>query len=131
MSEFWKTASLILITTILSLSVGKTEQDISVVLGMVALCIGTCAAVTILEPVLDYLRELQNTFRLPEDLINVLLKAVGITLAAELSAAVCSDAGNTSLAKTLQILGGAVVLSLSVPVFRTLMLIIKEMIGSV
>lgn len=131
MSEFWKIVSLILITAIFSLSLEKTERDISVVLRMVALCIGMCAAMTILEPVLDYLRELQDTFRLPGDLIHVLLKAVGITLAAELSAAVCADAGNTSLSKTLQILGGAVVLSLSVPVFRTLMIIIKEMIGSV
>lgn len=131
MSEFWKASSLILLTVILSLSVGRTERDLAAVLGMVALCIGGCAAVTILEPVLDYLRELQFDFHLPQELVSALLKAVGITLAAELSAAVCSDAGNTSLGKTLQILGNAVVLSLSIPIFRALMLIIKEMMGNV
>lgn len=131
MSEFWKSTSLILLTVVLSLAVGKTERDISAVLGMVALCIAACAAVTILEPVLDYLWELQNLFSLPDGLISVLLKAVGIALVAELSATVCADAGNASLGKMLQILGGAVVLSLSVPMFRTLMTIIKEMIGGV
>ena len=129
MDDFWKTTALVLLTVILSLSLDKTERDISAVMGIVALCIAACAAVTILEPVLDYLVELQRLFHLPDGLISILLKAVGIALVAELSASICADAGNASLGKMLQILGGAAVLTLSVPMFRTLMTIIKEMIG--
>lgn len=131
MSEFLKIVSLVLLTVVLGLSVGKTEKDISAVLGMVSLCIAACAAVTVLEPVLDYLVELRRVFNLPDELVSTLLKAVGIALTAELSAAVCTDAGSASLGKILQILGGAVVLSLSIPMFRTLMTIIKEMIGGI
>ena len=129
MSEFWKTTSIVLLTVILGLAVGKTERDISAVLSLVAACIAAGVAVTIQEPVLDYLWELQRLYDLPEGLVSVLLKAVGIALVAELSSAVCTDAGNALLGRMLQILGGAVVLSLSVPMFRTLMTIIKEMIG--
>ena len=131
MSEFLKIVSLVLLTVVLGLSVGKTEKDISAVLGMVSLCIAACAAVTVLEPVLDYLVELRRVFNLPDELVITLLKAVGIALTAELSAAVCTDAGSASLGKILQILGGAVVLSLSIPMFRTLMTIIKEMTGGI
>ena len=129
MDDFWKTTALVLLTVILSLSLDKTERDISAVMGIVAICIAACAAVTILNPVLNYLVELQRLFHLPDDLISILLKAVGIALVAELSATICADAGNASLGKMLQILGGAAVLTLSVPMFRTLMTIIKEMIG--
>lgn len=129
MDDFWKTTALVLLTVILSLSLDKTERDISAVMGIVALCVAACAAVTILNPVLNYLVELQRLFHLPDDLISILMKAVGIALVAELSASICSDAGNASLGKMLQILGGAAVLTLSVPMFRTLMTIIKEMIG--
>ena len=131
MSEFLKIVSLVLLTVVLGLSVGKTEKDISAVLGMVSLCIAACAAVMVLEPVLDYLVELRRVFNLPDELVSTLLKAVGIALTAELSAAVCTDAGSASLGKILQILGGAVVLSLSIPMFRTLMTIIKEMTGGI
>ena len=131
MSEFLKIVSLVLLTVVLGLSVGKTEKDISAVLGIVSLCIAACAAVTVLEPVLDYLVELRRVFNLPDELVSTLLKAVGIALTAELSAAVCTDAGSASLGKILQILGGAVVLSLSIPMFRTLMTIIKEMTGGI
>ena len=129
MDDFWRTTALVLLTVILSLSLDKTERDISAVMGIVALCIAACTAVTILEPVLNYLVELQSLVHLPDDLISILMKAVGIALVAELSASICADAGNASLGKILQILGGAVVLTLSVPMFRTLMTIIKEMIG--
>ena len=129
MDDFWKTTALVLLTVILSLSLDKMERDISAVMGIVALCIAACAAVTILNPVLNYLVELQRLFHLPDDLISILMKAVGIALVAELSASICADAGNASLGKMLQILGGAAVLTLSVPMFRTLMTIIKEMIG--
>ena len=129
MDDFWRTTALVLLTVILSLSLDKTERDISAVMGIVALCVAACAAVTILNPVLNYLVELQRLFHLPDGLISILLKAVGIALVAELSASICADAGNASLGKMLQILGGAAVLTLSVPMFRTLMTIIKEMIG--
>ena len=129
MDDFWKTTALVLLTVILILSLDKTERDISAVMGIVALCIAACAAVTILNPVLNYLVELQRLFHLPDDLISILMKAVGIALVAELSASICADAGNASLGKMLHILGGAAVLTLSVPMFRTLMTIIKEMIG--
>ena len=129
MDDFWKTTALVLLTVILSLSLDKTERDISAVMGIVALCIAACAAVTILNPVLNYLVELQSLVHLPDDLISILMKAVGIALVAELSASICADAGNASLGKMLQILGGAAVLTLSVPMFRALMTIIKEMIG--
>ena len=129
MDDFWKTTALVLLTVILSLSLDKTKRDISAVMGIVALCVAACAAVTILNPVLNYLVELQRLFHLPDGLISILMKAVGIALVAELSASICADAGNASLGKMLQILGGAAVLTLSVPMFRTLMTIIKEMIG--
>lgn len=129
MNVFWKTTAVILMTVILSLAVSRQERDIATVLSVAACCIAAGAVVTYLEPVLDFLWEIQQLCNLPDGLTGTLFKTVGIALVAELSATVCTDAGNASLGKTLQILGGAVVLSLSVPMFRTLMTLIKEMIG--
>ncbi|MGM9660677.1 MAG: SpoIIIAC/SpoIIIAD family protein [Faecousia sp.] len=129
MSEFWKTVAVALVAVILGLAVEKGEKDIAAVLGVMVCCIAAGVAVNYLEPVLDLLWELQQLCNLPDGLLSVLIKAVGIALVAELSATVCTDAGNASLGKMLQILGGAAVLSLSVPMFRALMTMIREMIG--
>ncbi|MGM9585666.1 MAG: SpoIIIAC/SpoIIIAD family protein [Faecousia sp.] len=131
MSDFWKTISVALLAVILGLAVGKEEKDIAAVLSVTVCCIAAAVAIAYLEPVLDLLWELQSECCLPEGLLPVLMKAVGVALVAELSATVCSDAGNTALGKILQILGCAAVLSLSVPIFRTLMTMIREMIGAI
>lgn len=129
MSEFWKTVAVALVAVILGLAVEKGEKDIAAVLGVMVCCIAAGVAVNYLEPVLDLFWELQQLCNLPDGLLLLLIKAVGIALVAELSATVCTDAGNASLGKMLQLLGGAAVLSLSVPMFRALMTMIREMIG--
>lgn len=129
MSDFWKTVAVALVAVIFGLAVEKGEKDIAAVLGVMVCCIAAGVAVNYLEPVLDLLWELQQLCNLPDGLLLLLIKAVGIALVAELSATVCTDAGNASLGKMLQLLGGAAVLSLSVPMFRALMTMIREMIG--
>ena len=127
MGEFWKILGAVLLSVVLSLAVGK--QDIALVLSIFVCCITACAAFSYLEPVLDFFRELQELCGFPSGLLEILLKAVGIALVTELSATVCLDAGRGSMGKILQFLGSAVVLSLSIPVFRELLTMIREMVG--
>lgn len=117
----------VLLSVVLSLAVGK--QDIALVLSLFVCCLTACAALAYLEPVLDFFRELQQLCGFPSGLLEILLKAVGIALVTELSATVCADAGRGSMGKILQLLGSAVVLSLSIPVFRELLTMIREMVG--
>lgn len=131
MDDFWKTVSIALLCVILGLAVEKGEKDIAAVLGLAACSIAAIAAVSYLEPVLDLLWELQQLCAVPRELLSILLKAVGIGLVAELASAVCTDAGSGSLGKMLQILGGAAVLTLSIPMIHELMTIIKGMIGEI
>ena len=121
MAIFWKAAAAALITVILSLALGKQEKDIGAILSMAVCCMVMVSALIYLEPVLDFLRELEGLGDLQEDFLGILLKALGIGLVAEIASGVCSDAGNGSLGKTIHTLGSAVILYLSLPVFRSLM----------
>ena len=49
---------------------------------------------------------------------------------AEIAALLCSDAGNTSLGKTLNILSGAVILWLSLPIFNKLLELLENILGA-
>ena len=60
MTEFWKAAAMILIAVVLGLAVGKREKDISVLLTMAVCCMTAMIAVSYLEPVLDFLWELES-----------------------------------------------------------------------
>ena len=116
---------------ILSLALEKQGKDFSVILTLAVCGMAASAAFLYLEPVLDFFRELQELCGFPSGLLEILLKAVGIALVTELSATVCLDAGRGSMGKILQFLGSAVVLSLSIPVFRELLTMIREMVGQI
>ena len=120
MAIFWKAAAAALITVILGLALGNQEKDIGAILSMAVCCMITVSALIYLEPVLDFLRELESVGDLQGDFLGILLKILGIGLVAEIASAVCNDAGNGSLGKTIHMLGSAVILYLSLPVFRGL-----------
>ncbi len=120
---------MILIAVVLGLAVGKREKDISVLLTMAACCMTAMIAVSYLEPVLDFLWELESVGNIQKGFLGILLKAVGIALIAEVAGMICSDAGNGSLGKTLQMLGSVVILYLSIPIYNALLTLIREILG--
>lgn len=120
-----------LLAAILGLVLDRQEKDMSVLL-TIAVCtmLGMIAA-AYLSPVLAFLRELEAIGSLQDDFLPILLKAVGVGLGAELISMICADAGKGSLGKMLQMLGSSVILALSVPVFRALLAMIRQILGGI
>ena len=82
-----------------------------------------------IRPILEFLGELEEIGGLDREMVRILLKIVGIGMITEIAAPVCADAGNASVGKSLQFLGAMVMLSLSVPLFRSLVQILQEILG--
>ncbi len=128
-TAFWRACALVLLTVVLGLAIGKNEKDFSLLLAMVACCLVSIAAVSCLKPVMDLLWNLNEIGSLQDGILKVLLRCVGIAVVAELAGMICNDAGNGSLGKALQMLGSAAILSLSVPVFQSVLTLIQEILG--
>lgn len=131
MDLFWKAAAGALLTAVLGLALGKWNKDMGVLLSMAVCCMIAMIVISYLEPVLDFLRQLEVLGDLQGDMLGILLKALGIGLVAEIAGMVCADAGNSSLGKALQMLGGAVILWLSIPIFNALLDLIQEILGEI
>ena len=129
MESFWKLILLVLVSVVLTTVVGRQEKEIALLLSMIVCCGCAMAMFSYLEPVLDLLRELEKIGQLQEGVLGMLLKAAGIALATELAGMICSDGGNASLARTLQILGSSAVLYVSIPIFRGFLSLIQEILG--
>ena len=129
MELFLQATAAVILAVILGLSLGKQGKDLGILL-TVAVCVMVfTVAISFLKPVVDLLESLNETAKLQGGMLQILLKAVGIGLVAEISSLVCSDAGNGSLGKALQLLASAVILWLSIPVFTSLMTLIRQIMG--
>lgn len=129
MELFFQGAAAVLIGSVFGLTLSKYGKEFSVML-----CIALCAmvillAISFLEPILDLVCQLRDMGNLNSQMVQILFKVVGIGLVSEICALVCSDAGNASLGKALQMLGTVVTLWLSIPVFRSLLDLVQEILG--
>ena len=131
MELFWKGIAAALIGAILALVLSKQEKDLSLLLTMAGCTLILMLVLGFLEPVLEFLRELQELGDLNADMLVLLLKAVGIGMIAEIAGLICTDAGNASLGKTVQFLGTSAVLWLSLPVLRMLLDLVKSILGGI
>lgn len=131
MELFWKGTAAALIAAILALTLSKQEKDISLLLTLTGCTLVLLLVLEFLEPVMGFLRELQELGDLNADMLVVLLKVVGIGMISEIAALICTDAGNASLGKTVQILGTAAILWLSVPVLKMLLDMVKAILGGI
>ena len=131
MELFWKTAAAVLLALVLVPALEKTEKDFSVLLPMAVCAMAAMAAISYLKPVLDLLWQLRDLGDLAGQTLEILLKAVGIGVVAEIAGMICRDAGNGSMGKTMQILASAVILYLSIPLLKGFLSLIQEILGQV
>ena len=129
MELYFKGAAGILLAAVLALALQKQEKDLSAVLTAAVIAMAAVLMLRLLEPVTELLRQLEQVGNLRSDALELLLKAAGIGLTAEVAGLVCADAGNAALAKMLRLLGTAAILCLSVPMFTALLECITEMVG--
>lgn len=129
MEPFFQAAAAVLLAVVLCLTLGKQGKDMASLLTMAVCCMVMLIAVSYLQPVLDFLEKLETLGNLNGEMIGCLLKVVGIGLISEIAAMVCTDAGNSSLGKALQMLASAVILWLSIPVFTGVMDLVQGILG--
>lgn len=129
MDTFLRALGLVLLGVILSLVIGRQSRDISLLLSL-GVCVGICAAAAgYLEPLMDFLGEIQSQAGLSREFLSVLLKCAGIGFLSELAGLICQDAGENAMGKAIQILSNAVVIFLSLPLLRQLLNLIGEVMG--
>ena len=128
MDGFFQAAGAVLVTVVLCLTVSSQSKSFSALLSM-----GVCVMVLLLglrylEPVADFLAELESLGNLSSEMIKILLKTALISILTEITALLCADSGNGSLAQSLRIVGSAVILWLSLPVFQGLLDLVRQIL---
>ena len=121
----------IMITVVILQVLSKQNKDMSVLLVITVCCMVCIAAFHFFKLIVDFLRQLQMTANLNNEMMGIILKVVGIGLLTEITVLICADMGNAALGKSLQILSAAVILWLSLPLFQKLLDLLDAVLGAV
>ena len=129
MTPFLQISGAVLLAVILVLALKSYCKEISTILAITVCCLTGLTALRYLQPVLEFLKKLEDLGGLDDVMIEILLKATGIGILSEIANLVCKDAGNESMGKSMQLLGTAVILYLSLPLFQTLIELLQTILG--
>lgn len=129
MDLFIKAAAVTLISLILWVLLSKQNKEMALLLTILACCLIFTAAISYFQPVIEFFEQLEQIGNLDHELIEILLKAVGVVVLSEVIGLLCKDAGNAAVGKTLQLLASAVILWLAIPMLNELMELAEDILG--
>lgn len=120
-----------LISIILGLVLSKQGKDFTLLLTITVCSTVAAAAILHLSPVLEFIEQVKQIGNLDSEIVGILLKCVGINIVTEIAALICIDAGQAAMGKGLQLLGTAVVLCLSIPIFSGLLDLVEDILQAI
>lgn len=131
MGIFLKISAGVLISSVLSFVLNGYCKDFSLLLTLFV-CTTVLLAVTVyLEPIIDFVQRLIQIGNISQDYLQVLFKIAGIGLISQISVMICSDVGNQSMGKVLQIATTAVIICASIPLLEEILTLIEMILGEI
>ncbi len=99
----------------------KQSPDTALTLRLIATVVLASACIVAITPIVEYVNELSDSLGNAEKIAvacEVLLKALGISILTHVTATVCRDSGEGSIAYYVELGGKAEILLLSLPLIR-------------
>ena len=126
MGTFISLLAAVMLAVVLGLALNK---DMSLMLTMAVCAMVLIAAVIYLQPILDFVAKLQSIGNLDSDMLQIILKSVGIALVGEMAGMICNDSGFGAMGKAVRILSSVMVLWLSLPLIESLLELLQKIMG--
>ena len=130
MNDFLKAITIALVAIVIGLVLSKKEKEFHLLLSVSTCCFITYIGFSFLQPVIDFLQNLQVLGQLNLEMFQILLKCVGIGLIGEIACLLCVDTGNSAMGKMLQILSAIFIFWLSLPLFTKLFQLLESILGA-
>ncbi len=129
MDIYLKAIGGVLVALMLCLALGNRGKEFAVLLALMVSAMVIMAGLSYFSSVLDFFAQLQSLIGLDNNLLNVLLKAVGVGLIGEIAGLICADGGQAALGKAVQILTSGIILWVSLPLYSQILKLVEELLS--
>ncbi len=129
MSIYLKLSVLAVSTALLAVVLRKSNPDFAMLASLCGCCGAALLAVELAKPVIEFGKNLFAATKMDNTLLSPLLKTVGISLLTQLSGAVCADAGESALAKIVELGGAVLCLCVAIPLMQDVLALVTDLVG--
>ena len=107
----------------------KHWGELSLLLGLGTGVIIGIFILKLFRPILDFIEELVSLSHLDPNLLEPVLKCLGIGLLTQICVNICSDSGQSAIGKMIEIAGSVLCLYISLPLFRSVISLLGNIGG--
>ena len=125
MDTLLQVAGLGLIAVLLGLVLKKGNGVLALLLTLAACAAMTVSIVRLAEPVVSFLSELRQLAGLEPALLQ---RTVGIGLLTQLTASVCADAGESTVARLIELCGSVLGIYTALPLLEAVLSLLRTML---
>lgn len=129
MTDFLKIAGVALFAALLAGVLNKRDHALAVSIGLLACTMALLACIRSFQPVGRFFEDLSELSGLGGGYLEPLVKAAGIGIVTQITCAVCADCGQNALAKIAELCGTVAALCMTLPLLRSVLDMLKEMVG--
>ncbi|MBE6708704.1 MAG: hypothetical protein E7578_05635 [Ruminococcaceae bacterium] len=123
--DILKICGIFILSAILSLILRGKNGNISILIGITGIVFAGVYFTDKLSPILDFIRQFENA---DSTILNIILKVLGIAYLTELCSSICTDTGDSTLSRGIELIGKTEIIIISFPLFEKLVGICTEMI---
>ena len=110
-----KVSALAVLGAIIIVSLRRTLPEMSIIVSVSLVAVLVFGAAGAIGKVISLIYELAEWANIERELVEPLVKTLGISIVARLSSDMCRESGVVAVASYIELLGGAVAISFSIP----------------
>ena len=129
MQTFLQVAVIGLLTVIFTNLLRKNNAEIGIILSLAACFLIAICLLQLAKPLVDFMSRLRALSGLETELLEPLLKTIGIGFLTQISSNVCADAGEKAIAKMIEICGAVLSLYVAIPLMEAVLEMLESMGG--
>ena len=131
MDAVFQTAALAVVTAVLCVVIRQSSKPLALLLTLAA-CVGIfLLGLKFLAPIRTVAQQLQRLSGLSDAVTGPLWKVVGIGLLTQTAAGLCTDAGESALARTVELSGSLLALYAALPLLSSVLTLLEQLLGGV
>lgn len=129
MENLFAVCALAMVCAVLYAAVRRVRPDHALAISAICSVMILISAVKLLTPILAFFRNLQDLSGLNAALTAPVLKTVAIGLLTQLAGSFCQDAGEQSLAKSVEVSGMLLAFYTALPLASQVLRLLQELMG--
>lgn len=115
-----------ILAVIFSVVLKKHSHELSILLTLAAGVLIALFFLRLFQPVLSFAEELREMTGLDQELMEPVLKCLGISLLCQICVNICTDAGQTAIGKMIETSGCILCLYVALPLFRSVISLVSS-----